>query len=373
MDVQLFSELIGQVYNVALDADGWLLALASFAAFFGCMSAAIRIVDMDDFQVVLEVSSGTRREDMDAYAEHFAGVLPQLDMLKTASNHYAGDVFVVGDHEPVRLEQADELIEKLRKSRGVMGFVVKAGSRIVHIAMLCDGQALNLTRVFQGLPLLVPHIQRASTACRRMLELKYSTASLEQAMNYFNSGVIMLDGAGTPVYMNRRAREVVARMQGLHVVSGQLTAPSNQLTQRLRQMVAAAVEQGKQGGSRIEAMAIKPTKEKHSLTIAAVPLQADRQDAVLEHGDIHAALLIASPGFVSDLKPEVLQMLADLTGAEARLALGLAAGHSLGQYCKDCGIQIGTARGYLKQAFVKTGTNRQSELVSLVHSISFNL
>jgi len=373
MDVQLFSDLVGMVYNVALDADNWPFALASFAAFFGCMSAAIRIVDMDDFHVVFEVSSGARDEDVDAYAEHFAGVLPHFGMLKTASNHYADDVFVVGDHGAVRLEQADTLIEQLGKRRGVKGFVVKAGNRIVHIAMLCDGQSLECTRLSEALPLLVPHMQRAFMACRRMQELKYRTDSLEQAMNYFNAGVIMLDGAGTPVYMNRRAREIVANMQGLYVVSGQLTTTSNRLTPRLRQMVATAVAQGKQGGSRIEAMAIKPPGERHKLTIATVPLQADRQAAVPEHGDIHAALLIASPSFVSDLKPEALQMLANLTGAEARLALGLASGRSLGQYCKDSGIQIGTARGYLKQAFVKTGTNRQSELVSLVHSISFNL
>ncbi|HXH65216.1 MAG TPA: hypothetical protein VNH42_06905 [Mariprofundaceae bacterium] len=374
MDVQPFAELVDLIYGVTLDAEGWQRVLIGFAGFFGCISSAMRIVDTDDFHVLFEVASGATAEDVAHYAEHFAGVLPHLDMLKTASNHYAGDVFVVGESEVVRLDAADPLLDRLEQGSSVRGFVFKVGSRIVHIAMLCGRQQPGRLRFVETLPLLMPHLQRAFLITKRMTELKYRTASLEQTMNCLSSGVIMLDGNGAPVYMNRRAREIVSRMEGLHIVSGQLVGPTVQHTQRLRHMVGVAVEHGKRGGRQIEAMAIPSCNEESiNLALVAVPLHVDMQAMASDDTTIHAALLIASPAFVSDLKPEVLQLLANLTGAEARLALGLAAGQTLGQYCKQSGIQIGTARGYLKQAFRKTGTNRQSELVSLLHSIALHL
>ena len=373
MDVRAFAELVGAIYAVALDADGWQRLLTGMAGFFGCSSAAMRIIDMDDFHVAFEMALGMTDAEAAAFTAHFSGVLPHLEMLKTASNHYAGDVFVVGDHEVVRLELADALVQRLEESRAAKGFVFKVDSRIVHIAMLCE-HASEGERFSGALPLLVPHLQRAFLIAKRMMELRYRSDSLEQAMNRFSSGVIMLDGRGTPVYLNRRAREVVARMQGLHIVSGQLVGPTAQATQRIRQMVSVAVEQAKNGGNGIGAMSVQHcNEEKINLAIVVVPLHAEMQAMAPDDAGIHAALLIGSPAFASDLKPEVLQLLANLTGAEAKLALGLAAGQTLNQYCKESGIQISPARGYLKQVFVKTGPNRQSDLVGLLRSIPFYL
>ena len=373
MEVEAFTELVGSIYAVALDADGWQRLLTGMAGFFACSSSAMRIVDMDDFHVAFEMALGTTDAEAAAFTEHFSDVLPHLEMLKTASNHYASDVFVVGDHEVMRLELADALVQRLEQKHIAKGFVFKVDNRIVHIAMLCE-HAGEGVRFSEALPLLVPHLQRAFLIAKRMMELKYRTGSLEQAMNRFSSGVIMLDGRGMPVYLNRRAREVVARMQGLHIVSGQLVGPTVQTTHRIRQMVSAAIEQAKNGGNGIGAMAVQHfNEERINLAIVVVPLHAEMQAITPDDAGIHAALLIGSPAFASDLKPEVLQLLANLTGAEAKLALGLAAGQTLGQYCKETSIQISTARGYLKQIFLKTGTNRQSDLVGLLRSIPFYL
>ena len=56
----------------------------------------------------------------------------------------------------------------------------------------------------------------------------------------------------------------------------------------------------------------------------------------------------------------------DLTPAEARLVVHLVAGASLRSCAKALGIKYETVRSYLKSAFRKTGTHRQSELVLMV-------
>jgi DNA-binding CsgD family transcriptional regulator len=61
----------------------------------------------------------------------------------------------------------------------------------------------------------------------------------------------------------------------------------------------------------------------------------------------------------------------DLTPAQARLVAYLVAGASLRSCAEELGIKYETARGYLKSAFLKTGTHRQAELVLTVfHAMS---
>jgi DNA-binding CsgD family transcriptional regulator len=55
-----------------------------------------------------------------------------------------------------------------------------------------------------------------------------------------------------------------------------------------------------------------------------------------------------------------------LTATEARLALHLADGGSIGGYAELFGVSVGTVRSQLKAIFAKTGVNRQAALVALI-------
>jgi len=59
-----------------------------------------------------------------------------------------------------------------------------------------------------------------------------------------------------------------------------------------------------------------------------------------------------------------------LTSAEARLASRLANGEELSLACRGLGISTQTGRQHLKSIFLKAGVNRQSDLVSLLQSVS---
>jgi DNA-binding CsgD family transcriptional regulator len=55
-----------------------------------------------------------------------------------------------------------------------------------------------------------------------------------------------------------------------------------------------------------------------------------------------------------------------LTPCEARLASAIASGVRLRDIAERYGVEVGTIRAQLKTVFLKTGTQRQSELVSLL-------
>jgi DNA-binding CsgD family transcriptional regulator len=56
----------------------------------------------------------------------------------------------------------------------------------------------------------------------------------------------------------------------------------------------------------------------------------------------------------------------DLTSAQARLALFLAEGGTIGEYAQVMGVKTSTVRTHLKSIFVKTGVKRQTELAILL-------
>ena len=64
--------------------------------------------------------------------------------------------------------------------------------------------------------------------------------------------------------------------------------------------------------------------------------------------------------------PELLQALFDLTPAEARIASQVTEGKSIEQIAASTTLSHNTIRTHLKSVFLKTGVQRQAELVSLL-------
>ena len=63
---------------------------------------------------------------------------------------------------------------------------------------------------------------------------------------------------------------------------------------------------------------------------------------------------------------EVLQGLFDLTPAEARIARGIGLAQTIDALAAAQGLSRETIRSHLRQVLMKTGLNRQAELVSLL-------
>lgn len=84
------------------------------------------------------------------------------------------------------------------------------------------------------------------------------------------------------------------------------------------------------------------------------------------------ALLVFSPLTArKPIPPDVLTQAFALTGAEARLAAELAEGTSIDGIAQKLGNTRETIRNQLKMVFLKTGTHRQAELVSLLNQFKY--
>ncbi len=88
-------------------------------------------------------------------------------------------------------------------------------------------------------------------------------------------------------------------------------------------------------------------------------VRAPRSD--LDDGD-GACLFFVDPGLDIHQLAEPVCKLFRLSRVETELACLLASGQTLATAAQSLHVKLGTARGYLKQVFVKTGSNRRSVL-----------
>lgn len=168
-------------------------------------------------------------------------------------------------------------------------------------------------------------------------------------------GFAVTDANGKLNYMTDLARNWLDVHKELHVTNGRLAAasPSNQklLLDRLR----LATEENGQKWSVIHLGDFEDLPR----TIVVLPI--GRRPSL--------ALVIFGQAQGDEVLRDRLLTALGLTVAERRLAQQLLAGKSLSDAAAENNLTISTARSYLKRVFAKTGVHRQSQLITLYHTL----
>jgi DNA-binding CsgD family transcriptional regulator len=212
---------------------------------------------------------------------------------------------------------------------------------------------------------LLPHLTRAVQIHRRLLPVSVLDGAAVDALDCLSSGVILLDGKGRTIFLNRAAERVLRQRDGVAVEHGCLSAASPQERDALRLLVAQAAQTAagqslRPGG----ALAISRPSMRRPYSVLVTPL--GRRHTSLHGPDAAVAVFIADPEDHDSTEIGALVRLFRLTPAEARLAAGIATGAPLADVADGLGIGRETARTQLRSVFAKTGTTRQAELVRII-------
>ncbi len=188
-------------------------------------------------------------------------------------------------------------------------------------------------------------------------------------------GVVLLDAAGRPSFINARAERIVARGDGLRAdqngVTASFLADGRALQAAITTTAGAAdgartgdAARGPAAGTEARRVYLSRPSGLASLVVTVIPLGklADdgRPDAPC------TALFIVDPEAPLRIDTQGLGMAYGLTPREASIAALLSRGADLTQAASTLGIGTSSAREYLKRALDKTGTRRQANLVRLV-------
>ena len=201
-----------------------------------------------------------------------------------------------------------------------------------------------------------PHLARAALLSGRL--------GLERA----KTAVATLELIGLPAAALTRTGRVVSANAGfvdgtlgVDVGAGDIVQFANEAAQALVMEAISNVSKSQVAFGR--SIPVGGTKRTPPFVVHVVPLRGAGLDlftGALSIVFITPVVPNTSPG------PELLQALFDLTPAEARIASQMTEGRSIEQIAASTTLSLNTIRTHLKSVFLKTGVQRQAELVSLL-------
>jgi DNA-binding CsgD family transcriptional regulator len=208
---------------------------------------------------------------------------------------------------------------------------------------------------------MVPHVARAlKLRLDADVAMRRAAVTLE-ALDRTDAALAVVDADLRPMILSRRAADILAQGDGLVRSRQGLTAGTHGETLLLRRRVRrAAAEDPRIAGRHALRLTRAPPRPPWSLTLHRL----DPESAAAGEPLVAMFMEDASPGPM-DIAA-ALNAMFDLTPRETAVAVALAQGRDLAETAADLEVAAGTARNYLKAIFLKTGTRRQGELISLI-------
>ncbi|MBS1793307.1 MAG: hypothetical protein JSS81_05605 [Acidobacteria bacterium] len=225
----------------------------------------------------------------------------------------------------------------------------------------------------RALDFILPHLRRAFQIHLKLTEVRRDKKILLECFEKIAQGVVVVNRAGRPVFMNERARRLLDDGDGLAIDRrGALSANSPADAKKLKACLQGLFDaNGQQRFGRCGVLQMARASGRRPLTIFVSPF-VERSLNPLNSGTL-AVLYISDPAAEPAAVEPVLTEIYGLTPAEAKLAAILARGATLSEAGTQLGIKQNTIRTHLKRIFSKTETNRQSELVKLILNSSVDL
>lgn len=178
------------------------------------------------------------------------------------------------------------------------------------------------------------------------------------ALNRLALGVIVANVDGRVLLANRAGGALLAAQDGLMLASGEmLRAASFDDSADLLRLIRMICDD--EGNPDTAGLAIQRPSLKRPLIALVMPLH-------LKGWSREAVIFVADTEDQPLPTPEAIGKLFGLSRAESRIAHALAQGARIEEAAERCGVTVSTARSYLKQAFEKTNTGRQADLIKLI-------
>ncbi len=168
---------------------------------------------------------------------------------------------------------------------------------------------------------------------------------------------IISDVEGQVLEMNRAARTMLRREDGLAVQSGHLCARRAFETAKMSKLISAATAAGEPGVTARRMLVGRGTgRQAYVLTVAPLRLDLAIADQPL------AMIVVIDAERHSPPECELIDLFG-LSRAEARLAAALMTGKRLTEIAGEFGLQVATLRTQLRSILKKVGAKRQSDLI----------
>ena len=359
--------VVEAIHRAGLDPAGWEPALERLRRLLGLPYAAY-MIRSDDHSRRRGVAAGVSQDDYQAMLDgffaksvYFRRPYPLFAGQLAESRHMAPRREVLDSEIYQGWNQGHDVHEMLRlclRSEGGLAEVVTLARPWSAGPFGEDDLALGR--------MMMPHLRTAATVADRLRGADLSASGALGALDHLQQAVVMLDAAGRLFHANGPADRLLSQAGMLDAPGGVLQAPLAADTPALHRAVAQALGTGGRG-PRGATVRLHKRDGSTPLAVVVVPVIAELDWAVLHRPA--ATVFVTDPDRSATPAVAQLRELFDLTGAEARLAADLLAGHEPREIAERQNRSINTVRTHIARLMAKTGVNRQSRLMTLLASL----
>ena len=363
-DQQHLSDLIGTVYDAAIDPSVWESAIVRIADFVGGCGAALFCKDAGAYHAASTHSFGYRKPLPVAL---FRQIYP------AAQGHFLGDLEVpIATTDLISFEDftQTELYRQWAEPQGIVDFLSAVVDRTA-ISTAIFGifrhkrNGVVDDRARRQMSLVAPHIRR-SVLIGRMFEFKAAeVATFVDTLDGLAAGMFLVDASARLIHANAAGNAILAASDILSLASGRLVAGDAQVDRALRDVFVAAGQGDAALGSKGIAIPLVG-RDGERYVAHALPLTSGaRRRAGVIYTAV-AALFIRKAELAVPTAPHAIGSAFKLTPTELRVLLAIVEVGGIPEVATAFGVADTTIRTHVSRLFEKTGTARQADLVKLV-------
>ena len=360
-------DLVGAIYDAALDQGRWSQVLE-------------RIDDAVGGRVLFGVydpanglSSLLSPRIDPARVQELLDWAPRNPLLPLGIGRPPGDVFTIGDFISREQFTSSDYYNEWWQPAGFDTEPLTTNLLVDQNAtgILTSHRPSNLSpydaRARRLFATLAQHLVRAVAVQRRTHQLDTTGRAALAGLDGLDQGFVLVDAQARPIFINRRARELLETGDAVVVVDGALSAVNAEDGRRLQALIGScSLDHPERIGGEMDLMRpagrlplhVQVTPVGSEWTENAVPLASGWRSS--------AMVLMTDPELGVRAQHEALRERYGLTRAEAAFAIEIVKGDGRRATAERLGITDGTARSHLSKIFDKTGVSRQAELVRLL-------
>lgn len=363
-----FSDLIGLIYDAGLNPSNWPAVLSALSTAFAGASGVLHRYDPLTGRVFAFEAFGHDADFSKSYVQHYAGINPypaeSFHRLETGKVDFAGTLL------PVSQVVGTEFYNDWMKPQGIspnhLGVVLSRSGGAMSLLCVAPHVRVfdkNPEQYGDRLQMLVPHMVRALELNRVLANAALTNEVSHAMLDAMPTSVFLLTDGGNVLFANKKGEDLLAKENVLVL---------DRVTRKLRPGAPRdcapfeAASAKARAEHQLQFLRVMAGEAGTAFILAFVPLSSRTQQGIADNPQSGLAVIVTASSRHVDLRVEDIRAATGMTPAEARLAKALVSGTSPNEYAEAAGISPNTVRRQLAAAFLKTETNKQSELVALL-------
>lgn len=357
------SEILGHLYDAVMAPSGYQNFIEQLTQAFTCKSILMCIRHAETQEVKGLWMTGIEKKWFESYALEYApeDMLVQHIVSSPIAHFYATNLDVPGSDRFHETRFYNEWVVPQGMAYAAGAIVLREGAWLTEMYLQRGPQHPEFSRTeIDQFNLLIPHLQRAMQMRQRFAELQLGQNFLAGSLDVLAMPAFLFNELGQIVHYNQSASQLLSQRDHLHLDQNHLQTSDITTSRKLAVDISKAIRASRGDGHDLNSVVLLPRSPQRPLMLMITPLQ-------LRDSNQGAALLFAfDPEATPALTASSIRRLFGLSEAESSLAIALCSGKHLENVAMERGTTINTVKSQLRNVFIKTGTKRQSELVSLL-------